>query len=78
MDSAGKALEPFPGFPKTGSYRVSAGRLELVTDDDVRLDDWFIVESAERRYLLDAKQHRAFVEGGKLPACALVLTTDDS
>lgn len=78
LDDAGNVVNPFPGFPKTGSYRISSGRLELVTDDDVRLDDWFIVESAGSRYLLNAKQHRAFVDGGKLPDCALELTADDS
>lgn len=78
VDAAGNVVEPFPGFPKTGAYRVTAGRLELTTDDNVRLDDWFIVEHAGQRYLLNAEQHKAFLEGGKLPKCALKLTAADS
>lgn len=78
VDEAGNVVEPFPGFPKSGSYRVSAGRLELVTDDNVRLDNWFIVEHAGKRYLLDAQQHNAFFEGGDLPKCALEFTATDS
>ena len=78
VDKAGNVVDPFPGFPKTGSYRVAAGRLELVTDDNARLDDWFIVEYAGQRYLLNAEQHKAFLEGGELPKCALEFTATDS
>ncbi len=78
VDAAGNVVEPFPGFPKTGAYRVTAGRLELTTDDNVRLNDWFIVEHAGQRYLLKAEQHKAFLEGGELPKCALELTAADS
>lgn len=77
VDEAGNVVEPFPGFPKTGSYHVSAGRLELVTDDNVRLDDWFVVEHAGQRYLLDAEQHNVFLEGGKLPKCVLQFAATD-
>jgi hypothetical protein len=78
VDKAGNVVDPFPGFPKTGSYRVAAGRLELVTDDNARLDDWFIVERAGQRYLLNAQQHKAFLEGGEPPKCALEFTATDS
>lgn len=74
----GTVIQPFPDFPKTGSYRVSAGRLELVTDDNVRLEDWFITERAGRRYLLNAEQHSAFLAGGRLPECALEFSASDS
>jgi hypothetical protein len=78
VDEAGNVVEPFPEFPKTGSYRVSAGKLELVTDDNVAMDDWFVVEHAGQRYLLDAGQHNAFLEGGELPKCALRFTAANS
>lgn len=74
VDEAGKRVPPFPEYPKTGTYRIAAGRLELVTDDNVRLEDWFIVEKAGRRYLLNGKQHKAFLGGGELAKCALELS----
>ena len=77
VDDAGTVIQPFPDFPKTGSYRVSAGRLELVTDDNVRLEDWYITESAGKRYLLNAEQHSAFREGARLPECALEFSAID-
>lgn len=78
VDEAGNVVEPFPGFPKTGAYRVSSDKLELVTDDNVRLDNWFVVEHAGQRYLLNAEQHNAFREGGELPKCVLRFAAADS
>ncbi len=74
VDEAGKVLNPFPGFPRLGTYREKAGRLTLVTDKDVRLDDWFVVVRGEQHYLLTTRQHNAFLESGELPDCVLRLT----
>jgi len=73
VDANGNALIPFPGFPRSGTYRETDGRLELLDDDQVRLDDWFIVERADQRFLLTAKQRDAFLDRGTLPECALQL-----
>jgi hypothetical protein len=74
VNESGDVVAPFPGFPKSGTYRISDDRLELVTDDGVRLDDWFVVDHAGQRYLLDAKQHNIFVDSSELPECALRFT----
>lgn len=78
VNQAGEVIAPFPGFPKSGTYRLSNGRLELVSDDNVQLPDWFAVDSDGQHYLLDAKQHKAFLASGGLPDCPLRLTTADS
>ena len=78
VDDAGNVVEPFPDFPKTGTYRVAAGRLELVGDDNVRFEDWFIIERDGRRYLLTSKQYVAFLDGGELPKCPLEFSADES
>ena len=74
FNSAGGVEKPFPEYPKTGTYRASQGRLELTTDDQERLQDWFIVDVSGQRYLLDAAQHNLFLEDGDVPDCALRLT----
>jgi len=74
VDKEGTIVNLFPGFPKSGTYRIASGRLEFITDGDVRLDDWFVVTQAKQRLLLTAKQHNAFLESGELPDCALRLT----
>jgi len=73
VNEAGDVVAPFPGFPKMGTYKVANERLQLTADDNVRLDDWFIVDHAEQRYLLDAKQHNAFLPDSDMPECALKL-----
>lgn len=74
VNESGEVVPPFPGFPKSGTYRVTEEKLQLVTDDDVRLEDWFIVDHAGQRYLLDTKQHNVFLDGGELSECALRFT----
>lgn len=78
VDKDGSLVNSFPDFPKSGTYRVISGRLELVTDKDLRLDDWFVVERGNRHYLLNAGQHDTFLQSDKLPECALRLTATDS
>lgn len=78
IDADGNVVKPFPAFPKTGTYDLEEGRLELVTDDGVQLDDWYIIERAGKRYLLTSTQHKVFRENNELPGCALSLTGSDS
>lgn len=74
VNESGDVVTPFPGFPKSGTYRVANERLELTGDNNVRLDDWFVIDHAGQRYLLDAKQHNAFTDDGEMPECALRFT----
>ena len=78
VDADGNVVKPFPAFPKSGTYNIEAGRLELITDDGVRLDGWFIVVRAGKRYLLTSTQHKVFRESSEVPGCALMLTGGDS
>lgn len=69
----GNIVEPFPGFPKIGSYKHIAGRLELSGDDGMKLDDWFLVKHLGRSYLLNGKQYDAYRDNDTMPKCALTL-----
>ena len=77
VDEDGTIVNPFPGFPKSGTYRMDAGRLQLVTDAGLRLEDWFAVLHEKQHYLLTARQHDAFLKSGELPGCALRLAGTD-
>jgi hypothetical protein len=78
VDNDGTIVNSFPDFPKSGTFRIASGRLEFVTDKDMRLDDWFVVVRAKQHYLLTASQHATFLKSDKLPDCALRLTSTDS
>lgn len=69
----GKLVEPFPDYPKTGSFRWAAGRLKLSGDDGMKLDDWFLVKQTGRSYLLSGTQYDAYVASDRVPKCALTL-----
>jgi hypothetical protein len=64
-------VDPFPDYPKRGSYRIDRGRVELTTAAGERLPDWYLVESDERLWLLAADEHAAWLAGAGLPTCAL-------
>jgi hypothetical protein len=74
VDKDGANVNSFPDYPKSGTYRIASGRLELVTEKNERLDDWFVVVRAEQHYLLTTSQHDTYLESEKLPDCALRLT----
>jgi len=78
VDKDGIIVKPFPEFPKSGTYRIASGRLQLITDKGPSLDDWFVVVRAKQHYLLTAGQHATFLKSDKLPDCALRLTRTDS
>ena len=54
VDKDGEVVAPFPGFPRSGTFGATNGRLELVTDGNDRLQDWFVVDSNAQRYLQPA------------------------
>jgi hypothetical protein len=77
VDESGNSVTRFPGFPKTGTYRFSGQRLELLGDDGVRLQGWFAVTLDGQHYLLDTGQHNAYLDSGAVPECALKLAADN-
>lgn len=78
VDEEGNVVDPFPGFPRSGTYKRSGARLDFDASDGTQIDYWFVVEHAGQRYLLNPKQHNAFVDSGDMPRCALKLSADGS
>jgi len=77
VDEDGNIVNPFPDYPKTGTYKLSGSRMQFTASDGVAIDDWFLVEHAGERYLLKQKQHNAFIESNDMPECALKFTRTD-
>jgi len=74
VDDDGNRIDPFPGFPKTGRYRADDEKLTWIADDGTALDDRYLLEFRGRTYLLTYDQNEAVLDGGDMPACALVLS----
>ena len=71
LDADGNVVDPFPGYPLTGTFALRGSIVELTTAAGDRLDDRFLFERGDSLYLLTGEQHAAVTAGGDLPACAL-------
>lgn len=71
IDAAGNVIEPFPDFPKTGTYTHETGRLTFVSSDNIRLGDWFLVDRDGQYYLLSDSQYQKYVAAAEFPPCPL-------
>ncbi len=71
LDASGRVVDPFPGYPRQGSYRVDGARVEFVDDDGERLEDRFLVTRDDALYLVDAATRTTLEAGGPLPPCPL-------
>ena len=76
IDEHGNVIDPFPGYPKHGSFAVSDSRVTFVPDDDSRIDDRYLLEHRNRVYLLTWEQSEAFLNGEGMPVCALRLAAE--
>lgn len=78
LDADGELIDPFPGYPLTGTVALRGSAVKLTTAAGDRLDDHFLFERGEGLYLLTREQHAAVSAGRELPACALRRSADIS
>ena len=71
LDADGNLVDPFPGYPLTGTVVLRGSTVELTTAAGDRLDDHFLLERDDDHYLLTREQYAAVTAGGDLPICAL-------
>lgn len=76
LDTDGQPVDPFPEFPKTGSYTLSGNRVDLESDGEV-LASWYLHEDGERLLLLSADQQSDWEASGRYPDCPLVPSRGD-
>ena len=72
VDDAGRTVDPFPDFPKTGPYTVTDNRLDLRSGDGELIASWYLHEDGSRMLLLSAEEEAAWASSGEYPECPLV------
>ncbi len=72
VDDGGKVVDPFPDYPKAGSYAATDTDLKLTADDGSALPDMRLVEDQGKIFLLTAAQYRDWQSGSPVADCALV------
>jgi hypothetical protein len=77
VDDSGNVVEPFPAFPKRGSYAFDGDMLRLTTDAGELAGEMHVVRRPGQVYLLTAAEFDAWERDGTVPACALLLRTGD-
>lgn len=76
VDEAGNRMDPFPAYPKAGTYRRDGDKLILEASDGSALGERYLLDYRGRTYLLTYEQNEAVLDGEPMPACALVLAGD--
>ena len=73
VDDAGNKVDPFPGFPVRGTYRIEGDVVSLVTNVGELAAELYLVERPGQVYLLTADEFAAWQKVGAVPSCALLL-----
>lgn len=73
LDASGQPADPFPDFPKRGSYVRTGQTISLNDADGSSIAEFFLHEHDGAPHMLDAEQHASVENGGNFPDCALVL-----
>jgi len=76
VNDAGRVIEPFPNYPKTGRYERDGNKLSLTEDSGESLDDWYLLQHDGDLYLLTYEEHEAFLGEKFLDNCSLKLSND--
>jgi len=69
----GEVINPFPGYPLHGRYRIDGQTLYMESDTGEVMDTLYFRKHARRNYLLTSKQRAAADETGVFDECALTL-----
>ena len=72
VDADGAVVDPFPDYPRRGSYRVDANRVELEFADETAARTLFLVQEQGRLRLLTAEERSGYERSGRVPECALL------
>lgn len=78
VDGAGNRIDPFPGYPKTGTFDIDGEKVSWTADDGTELAERYLLDYRGRTWLLSYEQNKAVLDGEEMPDCALVLKDDES
>jgi len=71
IDDAGNRVDPFPGYPRRGTYRIEGHSIVLESDGDDSVETLQLREHRGRYLLLTKPQADGWDATGQLDDCAL-------
>ena len=72
IDDAGNRIDPFPGYPMQGNYRIEARALYMRSDSGTDLPTLYFAEIGGNKWLLTQSEHEEWTKNGAIGPCALV------
>ena len=69
----GKPVDPFPGYPLRGSYRIEGRTVLMTTADGEALAPMHLLRDAGTVFLYTAAEFDAFLANGERASCPLAL-----
>ena len=70
IDEKGARIDPFPEFPRRGSYEIDGSAVRMTMNNNVS-ETLYLHAYDGRALLLTEAQHRAVESGGRYDDCAL-------
>ena len=78
IDEGGNKIEPYPDYPKRGTYRKEGSALYLETDNGDPVATFYLHKDAESYRLLTVEEHNAWEQSGEYARCVLTRGVEGS
>ena len=73
LDNDGNTVNQFPGYPKSGIYRIDGQTVYLEPDSGESMKNMYLHRLGDRHYLLTDEQLQAWKQSGNYADCVLTL-----
>lgn len=73
IDDHGEKVDPFPGYPMRGTYRIDGQSVVMTSSDGRTLDPMYLHARNGSSYLYTAAEDEALARTGEHPKCPLKL-----
>lgn len=72
VDDNGNIVDPFPGYPLEGQYRLDGARISFTTDSGSSPEDRYLLRTGGDLRILTSDEYAAWQRRGEYPECSLV------
>jgi hypothetical protein len=77
VNEQGEIIDPFPGYPMKGSYRIDGQTVHLVPESGAAPQPMYLQDEGGRHYLLTVDEFAAWEATGSYAECALLLISEN-
>jgi hypothetical protein len=71
LDDADNPIDPFPGYPMHGDYRIEGNVVHMRSDSGTDLPTLYLAEVGNKKWLLTDSEYEEWTRDGSVGACSL-------